>query len=84
MSCNTSTLSAERHVITSRSGLWVIISHAQSQSAYLIRIVSIRASVVITCVCVKQFFYFVSKCSDCSLLLYYDNGPNEEKGWKGR
>jgi hypothetical protein len=28
------TLSAERYVITSRSGLWVIISHARSQSAY--------------------------------------------------
>jgi hypothetical protein len=32
-------------------GFWVIVSHAQSQSAYLIRIVSIRANVVITCVC---------------------------------
>jgi hypothetical protein len=39
-------------------GFWVIISHAQSQSAYLIWIVSIRASVVITCVCVKHFFLF--------------------------
>jgi hypothetical protein len=44
-------LSVERHVIASRSGLWVIVSHALSQSAYLI-----RASVVITCVCVKHFF----------------------------
>jgi hypothetical protein len=51
--------SAERHVITSRSGLWVIVSHARSQSSYLIRIVSIRASVVITCVGVKIFLFYV-------------------------
>jgi hypothetical protein len=44
-------LSGKCHVITSCSGLWVIVSHAQSQSAYLIRIVSIRPIVVITCVC---------------------------------
>jgi hypothetical protein len=49
-------LSAERHVITSCLVLWVIVSHARSQSAYLIRIVNIRASVVISCVCVKHFF----------------------------
>jgi hypothetical protein len=48
-------LSAERHMITSRSGLWVIISHARSQSAYLICIVNIRASVVTMCMCVKHF-----------------------------
>jgi hypothetical protein len=46
---------------------WVIVWHAQSQSAYLIHIVSIHASVVIMCVC-KACFYFVLKCSDCSLL----------------
>jgi hypothetical protein len=45
----------EHHVITSCSKLWVIVSHARSQSAYFIRIVNIRASVVITCVCVKHF-----------------------------
>jgi hypothetical protein len=60
-------LSAERHVIASRSGLWVIVSHAQSQSAYLIRKVSIRASVVITCVCVKHFFIL---CRNVVTVLY--------------
>jgi hypothetical protein len=49
-------LSAERHVITSHLGFWVIVSHARSQSAYLIHIINIRASVVVTCVCVKHFF----------------------------
>jgi hypothetical protein len=29
-------LSAECHVITSRSGLWVIVSHAQSQPAFVL------------------------------------------------
>jgi hypothetical protein len=48
-------------------GLWVIVSHAQSQLAYHICIVSVRDSVVITCVR-KAFFYFVFKRSDCSLL----------------
>jgi hypothetical protein len=57
-------LSAERHVITNRSGLWVIVSHARSQSAYLILVVNTRASVVITCLCVENFFYFVSKCCE--------------------
>jgi hypothetical protein len=37
-------------------GLWLIVSHAQSQLAYLICIVSIRASIVITCVCIKHVF----------------------------
>jgi hypothetical protein len=79
MSCNTSTLSAERYVITSRM-VWV--SHAQSQSAYLIRIVSIRASVVIMCVCVHKAFFFMLCSNVVTVLyqLYYDNGPNEEKG----
>jgi hypothetical protein len=67
MSCSAITLSAERHVITGRLGLWVIVSHAQSQSAYLIRIVSIRASVVITCVCVKDFFIL---CPNVVTVLY--------------
>jgi hypothetical protein len=68
-------LSAEHHVITGRSGLWVIVSHAQSQLAYLIRIVDFRASIV-THVCVrKAFFYFVSKCSDCSLLTVLRQWP---------
>jgi hypothetical protein len=49
-------LSAERHVNTIRSGLWVIVSHAWSQSAYLIHTVTIRASIVITCVCIEHFF----------------------------
>jgi hypothetical protein len=33
-------------------GLWVIVSHGQFQLAYLICIVSIRASIVIMYVCV--------------------------------
>jgi hypothetical protein len=41
-------LSAERRVITGISRLWVI-SHARFQSAYLICIVNIHASVVIVC-----------------------------------
>jgi hypothetical protein len=60
-------LSAERHVITSRSGLWVIVSHAGSQSAYLIRIVNIRASIVTTCMCVKHFFIL---CPNVVTVLY--------------
>jgi hypothetical protein len=60
-------LSAKRHMITSRSGLWVIVSYARSQSAYLIRIVNIRASVVITCVRVKHFF---TLCPNVVTLLY--------------
>jgi hypothetical protein len=47
-------------------GLWVIVSHAQSQLAYLIRIVSIHASVVITCVCVKHFIL----CQNVVTVLY--------------
>jgi hypothetical protein len=40
-------------------GLWVIVSHALSQSAYLIRIVNIPASFVITCVRVNHFVFCV-------------------------
>jgi hypothetical protein len=40
-------------------GMWVIVSHARSQSAYLIRVVNIRASIVITCVCIKHFLFCV-------------------------
>jgi hypothetical protein len=48
-------------------GVWVIISHAQSQLAYLIRVVSIRASIVITCVCVKHIFIL---CQNVVTVLY--------------
>jgi hypothetical protein len=65
--------SAECHVITSRSGLLVIVSHNRSQSAYLIRIVNIRASDVITWVCVKHFL------CDCSLLTVLRQWPQWRK-----
>jgi hypothetical protein len=83
MSCNTSTVLPIRFVCRAsrdHKPLGIVCNHLAC-SAYLIRIVNIRASLVITCLSVKNFFLFcvdVEKTEYMLLSRHQNVGQNRD------